>query len=307
MCGSEQWTIHLPRVPDYISGESFAIQTCNSCGLRVTDPMPGDDVIGGYYPPRYRTERQCYSGGTRVKLRAAAAESHFDRAFRGRVLDVGCGTGAFAMEMRDRGWDVAVTEINDAVLDRMRTRGMEAKRPDEAMRDGFDGPFDIITAWHVLEHIEHPVALAKWAHENLKRGGIFQVTVPNVESWQAKMFGEHWLHLDVPRHRYHFTPGTLRRLVNDAGFEIVHSTTFAFEYDLFGWIQGALNRVCTRPNVLFEKITARHGESPALPWRDVSLSYGLAPLIAAWTTPLCLATWPLGVGGTLTVTCKAEI
>ena len=134
---------------------------------------------------------------------------------------------------------------------------MEAKRPDEAFRDGFSAPFDTITCWHVLEHVQHPMALAKWAHANLKPGGIFQVTVPNLASWQARMFDKDWLHLDVPRHRYHFSPDTLAKLLDDAGFEIVHSTTFALEYDLFGWLQSALNRVCTRPNVLFEKLTAK--------------------------------------------------
>ncbi len=304
-CGREQWTIHLPEVRDYISDETFAIQRCNSCGLCVTDPMPGDDVIERYYPQRYRGDRQKYSGGWRVRRRAAAVQNHFTPTFRGRLLDLGCGTGAFAMAMKQRAWDTAVTEINDAVLTDLRAVGMEAKRPDEALRDGFSAPFDAITCWHVLEHVEHPYELAKWARQQLKPGGIFQVTVPNLASWQARMFDKDWLHLDVPRHRYHFSPDTLKKLLNDAGFEIVHSTTFALEYDLFGWLQSALNRVCTRPNVLFEKLTAKTDARPMLLQRDVMLSYALSPLLATWVVPICFVSWPLRRGATA-VTCKPK-
>ena len=151
-----------------------------------------------------------------------------------------------------------------------------------------------------------PSSSRKWAHKNLRPDGMFQVTVPNLASSQARMFAEDWLHLDVPRHRYHFTPDTLARLLNDAGFEIAHTTTFALEYDLFGWLQSALNRVCTRPNVLFEKLTAQADARPTLSKRDVMISYVLSPLLATWIVPACFASWALGRGGTLTVTCRPK-
>lgn len=305
LCGAEQFEDFLTRVRDYISDETFAIRRCAKCGLCVTDPAIGDDVIERYYPPRYRTDRQKYSGGMRVKLRAQAVEGAVNRTTPGRLLDLGCGTGAFAMEMKRRGWTVAVTEINDAVLADLREQGMEAKRPDEAMRDGFAAPFDAITCWHVLEHVEHPLELSKWARGTLAAGGIFQATVPNLASWQARMFGRDWLHLDPPRHRFHFTPGTLGRLLVTSGLEIVRSSSVAMEYDLFGVVQSALNRVCSRPNVLFEHLTARGQLMHPLPMRDVIVSYAAAPFLSALAMPMVLASMPVGRGGTLTVTCRA--
>ena len=303
-CGSLDRLPLFSGVRDYISNEIFAIQRCESCGLCVTDPLLTDEVIARYYPQRYRTDRQKYTGPSRVKLRAAAVPKHFDPNFRGKLLDLGCGNGAFALEMQQRGWDVAVTEINDAALDEMRAKGMEAKRPDEAMRDGFAKKFDAITAWHVLEHVEHPLALAKWARTQLTPDGIFQATVPNLASWQAQVFNEEWLHLDVPRHRYHFTPGTLPALLHEAGFEIIHSTRFTFEYDVFGWLQSALNGVCTRPNVLFELLTATCEGRPAFPKRDIILSYALTPLFATWVVPMTFIAWLAGGGASLTFTCR---
>jgi SAM-dependent methyltransferase len=293
------WHAHVRGVVDYITSETFDLLRCGRCGLIVTHPMP--DSLDCYYPARYRTDRQKQTGGWRVRRRAAMLEKHFPRGFKGRLLDLGCGTGAFAMEMQQRGWTVSVTELNDAVLDQMRHRGMEAKRPDQALAEGFGHPFDAITAWHVLEHVPAPLELAKWSRNNLADNGVFQATVPNVASWQAKNFGRQWLHLDVPRHLYHFTPETLGMLLDKSNLRTIARSTVAIEYDLFGVIQSALNFVCSKPNVLFERLTARDDKTPASS-QDVRISYALSPLLGAVGVAHCLVAGVFKKGGTLTVT-----
>jgi hypothetical protein len=206
--------------------------------------------------------------------------------------------------MQSRGWTVAVTELNDAVLDQMRDLGMEAIRPDEALRTGFPGgKFDAITAWHVLEHVPDPLALGNFSAANLSDIGVFQATVPNLASLQAGMFDRNWLHLDVPRHLFHFTPATLRRLVDNAGLREVSTSTVAIEYDLFGVIQSALNGICARPNVLFERLTAREKGSK-VPRRDIAVSWALFPPLFAYGALHCAFAGLLGRGATLTMTCK---
>lgn len=305
LCGNDRWSEHLSDVTDYLSGETMSIRRCGECDLFVTDPMPGEDVIDRYYPPRYRTDRQKFSAGMRVRRRAAAAGDPRPGG-RGRLLDIGCGSGEFAVEMHRRGWETAVTEIDPHVLDALRARGIDAKNAEEAARLGFEEPFDVITCWHVLEHVEHPLALTKWARAQLKPDGVFQVSVPNLASWQARMFGRDWLHLDVPRHCYHFTPRTLTRVLHDGGFEITRMSSFALEYDVFGVIQSALNRACQTPNVLFEHLTARRDGSQVLPKRDLAMSYALAPVLAAVAVPLALISWLARRGATLTATCRAR-
>lgn len=303
LCGNDQWTEHLSGVTDYLTGETFSICRCRSCGLTVTRPVP--DGIDRYYPPRYRTNRQKFSAGLRVRRRASAAGGRRTGSRR-RLLDIGCGSGDFAMEMHRRGWETAATEINPHVLDELRAHGIDARHADAAERDGFAEPFDVITCWHVLEHVEHPLALARWARTQLKPAGTFQVTVPNLASWQAKTFGRDWFHLDVPRHLYHFTPSTLSRLLQESGFEIARMSSFALEYDLFGVLQSALNQLCRNPNVLFEHLTSGNGHAPALPKRDLALSYVLAPPLAGVALPLALAPWAAHRGATLTATCRVR-
>ncbi len=303
LCGTSVWTEHVRDVADYLTGETFSVRRCETCHLMVTEPMPGDDVIDRYYPPRYRTERQKLSAGFRVRRRASAVSDR-PTGWPRRLLDIGCGSGDFALEMCRRGWETAVTEINPAVLEGLRVHGIQAKPAAVAAREGFVEPFDVITCWHVLEHVEHPLAVMKWARAHLKPDGTLQVAVPNIVSWQAKMFGRNWFHLDVPRHRYHFSPKTLTRLLHEAGFEIVAMSSFAVEYDVFGVMQSGLNRLCRRSNVLFEHLTASDSHAPALSRRDLALSYVLTPLLAGAAVPLTLASWAAHSGATLTVTCR---
>ena len=306
LCGSTNWKPHTAAIEDYLSHEFFDLERCATCGLVVTTPAPPSAELGRYYPPRYRVDRQRQTGGWRTKRRAAMVQKQFPRNFRGRLLDVGCGTGAFAMEMQRRGWTVAVTELNDAVLDEMRKLGMEAKTPDAALRENFaGGKFDAITAWHVLEHVPNPLELATWAKTQLNDKGIFQATVPNLASWQAQRYGRHWLHLDVPRHLFHFTPDTLRALLDKASLKIVDTRTVALEYDVFGVVQSSLNTRCGKPNVLFERLTNKDAP-PAASSRDVSISYLQLPLLAVLGLAHSVAAGLQKKGGTLTATCRAR-
>ncbi len=313
VCGAGAWRVALRAVDDYISGEKFDVVRCSHCGLGVTVPMPLDDVIERYYSARYRGDRHAFTDRARVLRRARRLTSRFPPGFKGRVLDIGCGDGHFALSLRDAGWKVSVTEINTVFLNRLRNAGIEAKAPAEALRDGFGHTFDAVTCWHVLEHVLEPATLVQWVRQNVAPGALFQVTVPTFSSWQARLSGRHWLHLDVPRHRYHFNSSTLRRLLMANGFDVAYLTTFAFEYDWFGALQSTLNMMCARRNVLFERMTSQSREWPRsnadgtrtrADIRDIALSCILTPPIGVATLPFCLISWLFGRGATLTMTAR---
>ncbi len=307
LCGARAWRPYLRSVLDYLTDEWFDINRC-TCGLMVTQPMPTAGEIDRYYPPRYRGNRHGFTGNMRVILRRRAIESQFPKGFRGRILDVGCGNGAFALAMHERGWKVCATEIDTATVERLRSAGIDCKTPEAAEREGFGEPLNAVTCWHVMEHVERPREVAEWARTQLKADGVFQATVPNAACLQAKMFGRNWLHLDVPRHRYHFTPGTFRELLTQAGFAVERQNVFAIEYDWFGVIQSALNAMCSRPNGLFEKLTGaegQHGGTALASGFDAVVSYAACMPLAGISLPAILIAAAMGDGGTLTLTCRS--
>ncbi len=169
------------------------------------------------------------------------------------VLDVGCGRGLFLAMMRERGYRVRGTELS-ATTAANAYPGVPIE-PGELVPGRFEpGAFDLISIWHVLEHMRRPdVALAA-AHEALGENGRLLIAVPNYASWQARLGGEHWFHLDVPRHIHQFSPATLRRLVERHGFDIERLSTGQWEMDPFGLLQTALNRLGTRHNALYDAL-----------------------------------------------------
>jgi 2-polyprenyl-3-methyl-5-hydroxy-6-metoxy-1,4-benzoquinol methylase len=168
----------------------------------------------------------------------------------GRILDVGCGKGLLLKGLRDCGWEVVGTELSEVASLRAREAGIQVH--NRAVEEiPFDpGSFDVVTLYHCLEHLANPRETLAHLHRLLRPGGWLVVEVPNVGSWYARVFRSDWFHLDVPRHFYHFTPGTLRRMLEAAGFRIKRERTVNLQYDSFGAVQSLLNKVLRRKNLL---------------------------------------------------------
>lgn len=299
-CGSRDWRPWLAGLRDYLTGDAFDIVRCGHCGLGMTWPAPPEAELTRYYPARYRGNRHAGTKSLRSRLRARALERATGVA-SGRLLDLGAGDADFALLMHEKGWQVAATELDPATVEVLRRQGIDARLSAEAARNPWTEPFDAITCWHVLEHVNDPPALLKQSRAMLKPGGVLQVTVPSLASWQARLGGRHWFHLDVPRHLFHFTPGSLTRLLERSGFEVAGRRSFAFEYDWFGSIQTPLNALLPRMNVLFEGLTAAPG---ARKWSaPLFISALLAPPIGAATLLPTLIAGAAGKGATLTFTC----
>jgi SAM-dependent methyltransferase len=144
----------------------------------------------------------------------------------GSALDIGCGNGKYLSFLKHHGWNVRGVEIGESGA--------------KAAKELFDidvhvGPletapfdeesFDYISMFHSLEHVYDPRETVANVYELLKRDGVFYVEVPNVDSFGARIDGEHWFHWDMPRHIWGFSNNSLRRLVECSGFRIVEMTT----------------------------------------------------------------------------------
>ena len=157
-----------------------------------------------------------------------------------KALDVGCGNGHYLLFLRQLGWDVTGFDIENhvdpAVVDAgipVYTGSLESLPPQQ-------GPFTLISMWHVLEHFHDPAAELQRVRGLLSHDGTLLIEVPNCESISAKLLRSHWHQWDLPRHLSHFTPDSLVRLLSKTGFRVkslshLHKT--ALPQSLRSWVE----------------------------------------------------------------------
>ena len=174
------------------------------------------------------------------------------RTNKKRLLDIGCGDGSFLLAAREAGWKVTGTELNPRPA---RSFGLDVRHTLDHI--GHTERFDCVTMWHSLEHMKDIKSTLLSIAGLLAPQGHLIIAVPNNGSLQAKLFGSKWLHLDVPRHLYHFDPGSLRFSFEDAGFSVRSSRYHEIEYNLVGWSQSAMNYLNPTPNIFLDVLTGK--------------------------------------------------
>lgn len=162
------------------------------------------------------------------KVRLVVKESHRPT---GAILDIGTGTGYFANAMKKKGWEVDAVEKNkEARIYGMHKFGIEIK--GEKSLDRFRAEkYDVITLWHVMEHLENLNETWDKIHRLLTEKGILIVAVPNRKSYDAAKYQEFWAAYDVPRHLWHFTPATMQRF--GAKHKFIMAAHYPMPFDAF--------------------------------------------------------------------------
>jgi len=156
-----------------------------------------------------------------------------------------------------------------------------------------------VSCWHVLEHLDDPAAALERIAGWLRPDGALLLGVPNLDSWQAAIAGGRWLHLDVPRHRHHFTPPGVRALLERGGFTITAVHQVLVEHNLFGMWQSWLDRFTSIPAYAYNLVKRNVEPNP----RDLAITAGiaaLAPLAAMLEVIAGLA----GRGGTMAIVAR---
>jgi len=140
----------------------------------------------------------------------------------GRILDVGCGTGEFLAEMSRHGWEaVGLDQDGEAVEYARRAYGLDAQTVDIEDFSAVDESFDVVTFWHVLEHLPNPKGALRQVRRILKPDGLLLLAVPNIDSLDFQVYREDWVALDFPRHFRHFDGGSLERLARQVNLYVV--------------------------------------------------------------------------------------
>lgn len=230
-----------------ISTEKFLYHRCPSCGLIYLVNVPED--LGKYYPANYYA-----IPNDRKSLLANSAQKEYKLEIvqkfinKGRLLEIGPAWGTFACLAKQSGFDVDVIEMDkqccDFIQNKLGIRAIQSNDPVAAL-ERLSG-YDVITLWHVIEHLPDPWALLRAAANNLAPDGIFVLAAPNPDAWQFHVMGKEWPHLDAPRHRYLLPAEVLTEYAAALGLERIHYTTTdsdAKGWNRFGWQRLLMNRV----------------------------------------------------------------
>ncbi|MCC9165372.1 class I SAM-dependent methyltransferase [Pontibacter harenae] len=220
ICGKDDFKNFLVVTDNAVSKESFVLVECENCSFKFTNPRPDAASIGAYY------ESEEYISHTNTKSGIINRAYHVVRSIttkqkvelinrhaptKGTILDYGCGTGVFLSACKKDGWEIRGVEPNE------KARKASSEETGEIVASELQQisgeKFDVITLWHVLEHIhtlnETMAELLSLLHED----GTLIVAVPNADSHDAQQYKENWAAYDVPRHLYHFTQGTMKRFL----------------------------------------------------------------------------------------------
>jgi len=253
----------VPHITFREFGTSLLV--CRGCGLMVTHPFPDSEQIHARYQDSfYSPEGERFSESAEQvsrffrKRRASYLERMLGR--KGSILDVGCGRGIMIYELHKRGWQVAGTQLSETAGSFIRkVFGIDCFVGELTHAPFRLHSFDIVTMWHVLEHLRDPLLYLGYCRRLLKPGGYLLIEVPNAGGWSARMTKAAWMGWDPLHHLHHFTPSTLSLALQKTGFTPFAWDFFSWEYGPFTTLQSLLN-LFMRRDALFEHLRiARHG------------------------------------------------
>jgi SAM-dependent methyltransferase len=233
LCGSP------PSDPSFLSGPdrlhdapgTFRVALCSGCGAGWTLPVASDQELAAFYPGSY-----CAHGrvpGLVGVVQRVGKRLILDRALRrppfaavaaatpGDLLDVGCGRGDVGVAFRRRGWRVAGVDPSAEACAVARGSGIDAHAGTLESAPWAAESFDAAVLNHSLEHVPDPLGDLERVSRLLRPGGLLAISVPNFASWQRERYGSTWFHLELPRHRTHFTPASLGLALERAGLDVV--------------------------------------------------------------------------------------
>ena len=227
-CNSPSEKLYLKVKDHFLSKETFDILECEKCGLLFTTPRPAPEMIGNYYQSEQYYSHQQNKKGFIPKVYELVKKPNLKHKIKlalghlssGRVLDIGCGVGDFLVGVKQLGFEVVGIEPSLQARAIAKDRlGFEPLEP-EALSNLPDASFDVITMWHVLEHVDDLKSEVAALTRLLKKDGTLILALPNFKSFDAAFYRDFWAAWDVPRHLNHFCPDSIRVIFADSGLQL---------------------------------------------------------------------------------------
>ncbi|GBE57389.1 bifunctional 3-demethylubiquinone-9 3-methyltransferase/ 2-octaprenyl-6-hydroxy phenol methylase [bacterium BMS3Abin01] len=201
----------------------YNIVDCVECGtLRMSPRPPFSDrrqAFSDDYPLfDWALGRKPAAAAERIARFGPQMAQINSRQRRGRLLDVGCGDGYFMLGMQRRGWETRGIELHQQVAAYARDRLKLDVAAGAEHEVDWQGPYDCITLFGVIEDVDDPNACLERCYRNLAAGGLLVVQTHNIACLEARWFGPDWFNIEAPRHVWHLSPRTLERLLENNHF-----------------------------------------------------------------------------------------
>lgn len=237
LCKSGLFLNSTEVIDHAVSKEPFIVCKCTSCDVLFTNPRPAAEQISKYYDfPEYYSHTDSTKSLTQFiynKVRSIAIKRKIFlltelKPKKGSLLDFGCGTAELIYQAKQNGWKVTGIEPNPKAKDQASIKLKDQIHPDLDSLEKNDR-FDLITMFHVLEHIHELRKTVKKILKHLKSNGYIIIAVPNPVSFDAEIYGKNWAGWDVPRHLYHFTPRSIEKFQEIFDLELVEQKKMPFD------------------------------------------------------------------------------
>ncbi|KGO83345.1 methyltransferase [Flavobacterium beibuense F44-8] len=218
-----------------VSGEEFQLLLDTDLGLLKTHPQPAPENLGSYYES---DDYISHTDGKRslfeklyhvVKQKALRDKLSIIKKYhpeKGKLLDIGAGTGDFLVTAKNDGWDSFGIEPSEKAKKIAVSKGISFKNDINELENS---SFDVVTMWHVLEHVPDIQQHIAELKRILKPNGLIIIAVPNYNSYDAKHYGKFWAAYDVPRHLWHFSKNSIKLLFSKQGMDLIKILPMKFD------------------------------------------------------------------------------
>lgn len=229
ICASKNIKKYMDTKDYFFTKEDFSISQCNDCEFVFTNPIPTN--LSKYYETTNYLSHNTADNGIMGILYSKLRNINIKRKYKlvtgycknGNLLDIGCGTAELINYFKHQNWNVTGVEPNESARTYTKnTFNIDTFEEDE-LNNFEKHSFDVITMWHVLEHVPNLHDRVSQLKKLLKPNGTMFIALPNLNSPDAKKYKQKWSALDVPRHLYHFTQNTFAKLIDGYNLKIVHA------------------------------------------------------------------------------------
>lgn len=237
ICNSSRFEAFLECTDYFLSKENFTIVKCQECGFVFINPRPFPEELSRYYDsPDYISHSGTNKGLVNSIYKKVRKYTHSKKVklvtkfTNGKsILDIGCGSGELLHLFKENSWETLGVEPNQSAREFANATYNISVLDENELSTIPSQSKDVITLWHVLEHVSGLNERVSELKRILKKDGVIFVAVPNRISFDAEYYGKFWAAYDVPRHLYHFSPETMKKLLEKYKFTVINILPMKFD------------------------------------------------------------------------------